>query len=502
MLLGCCGCKKDSGSPSDSPEVAIQANSDIVSMYAIRENDLNPLRISSESGRLMISLVYRPLISVGQNFDYTCALAETVSLLDGCKTVKVRLNGNIIWDDGSPLTVADVDYTIHKIIEYGEESPYFENLSNVVDFYADGKSEYVFKLAYADSGFPCLLNFPIVKKGSLGNSVSFIGTGDYKITEYKEYSSLTLTAKKPGGKGFADIIKFTLLPNSQSAISSFRLGNIDAIKLTADNASNYPLDDSSTYIDINTNTYSFLSVNLSHKHLSDVALRRIIAQIASSETVITDLIPGFAVAAGSPVHPMAYYALPKENTYADIKEALDSIGYTPDESGIRTKIIDDEQSSLSFDILVNSDNSSKVIAAEYLANLMNSFGMQVTVTKMDFETYCESLSEGSFDLALCETRISLNNDYSFLLGTDGSANFGGYSSESADNLLYSIATAEDKNVRIEHFRKLQEQFATVMPHIPLWFTKSTLLYNDKKLNISSVGGLGDELATIHSWTVK
>ena len=502
FLLGCSGCKKGPDSHPDTPEVAVEANSDILNLYAIRENDLNPLRISSESGRLMISLVFRPLISVGQNFDYTCCLAETVSFSDSCKTVKIRLNPDITWDDGSPLTVSDVDYTIHKIIEYGEEYPYFENLSNVVDFYADG-SEFVFHLASPDSGFPCLLNFPIVKKGSLGGgSVSLTGTGDYKITEHKEFSSITLTAKKPGGKGFADVIKFTLLPNSQAAVSSFRLGNIDAIKISAGNAPSYTLDKDSTYSTANANNYSFLSVNLSHKHLSDVALRKIIAQIASSETVITDLVPGFAASTGSPVHPMAYYALPLEYTYADIKEALDSIGYVPDESGIRTKTIDDEPSNLSFSILVNSDNPSRVIAAEYLANLMNSFGMQVAVTKTNFESYTQALSEGNFDLALCETKISLNNDYSFLLGTDGSANFGGYSSEAADTLLSAIALAADKNERAEHFRKLQEQFATVMPHIPLWFTNQLLLYNNKKLEISSIGGIGDEFAATHSWTVK
>ena len=166
-----------------------------INMYAIRENDLNPLLTVSDSGRVLFSLVYRPLVSVGQNFDFSCILAESVTPSSDCSVFSVRLRDDVSWHDGTPVTSTDVDYTISKIMGYSDDSPYYENLKNVKDCYKDGVNGYIFALEKSDSGFPALLNFPIIKNGSLGNKPSIVGTGEFFIKEYKDYTSLLLESK-------------------------------------------------------------------------------------------------------------------------------------------------------------------------------------------------------------------------------------------------------------------------------------------------------------------
>ena len=503
LLCGCSNTHTPSGeNDSVQNEETVEANNKIINMYAIRENDLNPLMTSTESGRLMLSLVFRPLITVGQNFDYSCCLAETITPTGDCGSYNITLRKDISWDDGSSFTSADVEYTVRKIMEYGEESPNFDNLRNVTGYGTNGVHGYTFVLENADAGFPCLLNFPVVKNGSLENGVGTTGTGDYTLTNYKDYSSYFLTAKIPKGEGYADKIKVTLLPDDNSAYSSYKLGKINLLKLSADNSQSYTVDGQMTYFPANTNRYSFLAVNHNNSNLADPAVRRLIAKILSQETVITDLMPEFALHADSFVNPNAYFASVNDASYGDIKEAFDEIGYSPDESGIRVKKVDGGKRRLSFDILVNGDNPSKVIAAEYISNLLGSYGIYTTITKPDYTSYIDAIVSDSFDLALCETIISLNTDYTFLIGSEGSANFGGYSSEKADELLALISKSADKTARVDFLKQLQALFYTDMPHIPLWFQTSKIVYSSSVFKDPILGGLGDEFSSLNSWIVK
>lgn len=501
-----CGCgKTDSGSGEGSSQAPVHydlSKYQEINMYAIRENNLNPLLVSSESGRLVLSLIFRPLFTVDQKFDCLPCLAENVTFSNGCKTVDITLKKDVLWDDGSSFTSSDVDYTVNKIIEYGEESPYFQYFSNVEGYAANGTHGYRFNLTSADAGFPALLTFPIVKRNSLGNSIKFIGTGDYTVKEYKEYSSLLLVSKNLEDKTNICKIKVSLLPDNSSAFSGYKLGQIDLFKLSAEDALSGSVDEAKSFVSSNTNRYSFLAVNHASSLLSDPALRRIISQITSAETVTKDLAPDFAISADSMVNPAAHFAIKNEASYDDLKIELDSLGYTTDESGTRIKKTSDGNKKLIFDIIVNGENHSKVIAAQYIANLLSSYGINTTVRELEYTVYTDALKSGSFDLALCETAISLNNDYTFLLGSEGSMNFGGYSSKKADSLLTSIAETPDKSKRTEYLNQLQTLFFKDMPHIPLWFKSSKIVYNNSLIKKPVLGGISDDFGGISTWKLK
>lgn len=501
-----CGCgvnNPDSGdSPAQQPVQYDLSKYQEINMYAIRENNLNPLLTCSESGRLVLSLIFRPLFTVGQDFDYLPCLAESVAFSNGCTTIDITLKKDILWEDGSSFTSSDVDYTVNKIMEYGEESPYFQYFANVEGYAANGTHGYRFNLTSADSGFPALLGFPIVKRNSLDDSIDFTGTGDFSVKEYKEYSSLLLVSKDLEDTSNVCKIKVSLLPDNSSALSGYKLGQIDLFKLSADDSLSGLIDGTKTFVSSNTNKYTFLAVNHNNSLLSDAALRRVISQITSFETVTKDLAPDFAIGADSMVNPSAHFAIKNETADEDLKIKLDSLGYATDESGTRFKKTSDGNKKLIFDIIVNSDNHSKVIAAEYLANLLSSYGINTVVKELEYTVYIDALSSGSFDLALCETSISPNNDYTFLLGSEGSMNFGGYSSEKADSLLASVSTASDKEKRVEYLKNIQSLFFKDMPHIPLWFKTAKIVYNNKLIKKPVPGGINDDFANISTWKLK
>lgn len=509
LLVSCllfCSCGNKPVDPADTPsqhpqEYDLSKYQD-VNMCAIREGNLNPLTTSSDSGRLVLSLVFRPLFTVGQNFDYNPCLAESVTFSNGCKSIDISLKKDITWDDGSSFTSTDVEYTVNKIMEYGDESPYYQYFSNVSGYAADGKYGFRFNLDSPDAGFPALLSFPIVKRNSISDTIDFTGTGAFTVKEYKEFSSLTLLSKTLDDTTNVCKVKVSLMPDASSAISGYKLGQVDLFKLSAEDALAGSVDQAKTFLPTNTSKYTFIAVNHENSVLSDPALRRIIAMIVSNDTVTGDLAPGFAVKADSIVNPAAHFAIKNETKSNDLKIDLDSLGYVTDESGVRFKKTSDGNKKLVFDIIVNSENHSRVIAAEYIANLLTSYGINTVVNELEFSVYTDALKSGAFDLALCETSVSPNCDYTFLLGSEGSMNFGGYSSKKADSLLSSVLTASDKEKRSQYLKDLQKLFFKDMPHIPLWFKTSKIVYNSKLIKKPVLGGMSDEFGNLSTWKLK
>ncbi len=495
LIFSGCSATKNPGSSSSGSNVVVEynpENSSYFSMYALLENTLNPLLLSDDSGKLVMSLLYRPLVVVNQDFDFTTDLAESISPTNGCMSYNITLKKDITWSDGSEFTSADVKYTFDKIFEYSKDSQYHQNLYNVKNYSVSGKYGFNISLTYADASFPCMLNFPIIKNGSAKDDFVPVGTGDYIFDDYKKYSSFTLKLKSPQEDNPFNIIKVSLLNDINAVYSSYKLGSLDVAKVAAHENSGYSKEQGDSFVQTNTNKYTFLSVNLGSPVLSQPSVRRLLEKIVSSDSVVKDLAPEFAVDADSFVNPNAYFAIKNEISYGDIKQAFDSLGYISDDRGIRTKQSGEKEYVLSFDMIVNSDNPQKVIISEYLANLFSSYGINCIVKKLSFDEYNEALATQAFDLALCETKISLNNNYSYLIGSGGHANFGQYSSARADSLMQNILCTENKEERKKLLTDLQKLFYEDMPHIPLWFSYEKILYNSDKLDNFKIGGLDDE----------
>lgn len=77
-----------------------------------------------------------------------------------------------------------------------------------------------------------------------------------------------------------------------------------------------------------------------------------------------------------------------------------------------------------FSLLVNSENSSRVAAANLIAAQCKSAGIQINVVECTYEQYVERLTSGNFQLYLGEIGVTYNMDFSQLVIPGGSAAYG------------------------------------------------------------------------------
>ena len=78
-------------------------------------------------------------------------------------------------------------------------------------------------------------------------------------------------------------------------------------------------------------------------------------------------------------------------------------------------------------LLVNSENTARVAAAERIAGQLRSTGLKITLEKLAFEDYTLALEQGQFDLYLGEVVLTADFDLSPLLLSGAALNYGRWS---------------------------------------------------------------------------
>ena len=289
------------------------------------------------------------------------------------------------------------------------------------------------------------------------------------------------------------------MPDSDSAYNGFKMNSIDVAIADAASGSKYGTNRNLKFVSVNTNDYSFISVNHGNKLLKDAKLRRIIKDILSTSNLTSDLLPEYAVICSTPVNPDSVYAVAEEQRENNIKEELQNAGYQTGSDGLRTITTDGKTYKLDFNMLVCSDNPTRMIVGEYIASSLLMYGIYINVQPKSAAEYQSALYSGKYDLALCETRIGLNCDLSYFIGTGGKMNTTGYSSPEMDDALFALKSAGTEQLRSEGFKRVQEIFLKDTPHIPLYFTSKKVLYNGAVIENITSGDINYEYNNINGW---
>ena len=135
----------------------------------------------------------------------------------------------------------------------------------------------------------------------------------------------------------------------------------------------------------------------------------------------------------------------------------------------------DGESVYDLTLLVNSENSFKVAAAQEIAQALNQYDFNVTVRALPWDEYLTALAEGRFDLYYGECKLTADWDVTPLLGTGGSLNYSGWSDNVMDTQLAACLTAGDEERRSVTLEALCRRLQSQMPFIPLCFKRTSVL---------------------------
>ena len=144
----------------------------IINVGITQFDTLNPLLSKNQDIQYITKLIYKPLIDITQDFRLQKGIAEEWNKLDN-KTYLIKLQENVLWDNGKKCTSQDIKYTIDFINQ--NQSIFKENVKNIKNI--EIVNDYLIKifLIEPEDFFEYMLCFPIICKEEN------VGTGNYKI---------------------------------------------------------------------------------------------------------------------------------------------------------------------------------------------------------------------------------------------------------------------------------------------------------------------------------
>lgn len=476
LCLCLSACKKSNDTDSNKDNSGLKGRvSESISLLYCASDTYDPYTLISKANEELCKLLYDPLYKTDNNFEPIEVLAQTAYMDSNVWTVVLK---DVKFTDGTTLTGEDIVFSY----ELAKNCPrYSSQLSEISSVSVSGKNV-VFTLSANDPYFLNVLNFPIIKSGSNSlydkDSVLMppIGTGRYILNEEK-----TLLIRNDayfGNKGSVATVNLRNAPDSESVSHYVEVGASDIYY--ADTSEGSIIRMSGKKATVNRNVLIYIGINDNDELLKNINMRYAVSSALDREKIVGTTFFGNAVAATGPFHPSWKEAATvqpsslEQNIEISI-ENLEEIGYNKlNTNGYRTNLYG---TAAELSLLVNSENTQKVAAAEMIRDQLKDAGIKVNIEQLSYADYIASLENGEFQLYLGEVKLDNNFDISQLVVSGGSCAYGKVENSEENfadvqNVVanYRSGTASVTNV----ITAIQSQ----MPFIPVCYRNGIVFYNE------------------------
>ncbi len=501
IALSVAGCAKSDTkdtekTPDENTEQIMRGGIQLLASYS---DTFNPYTANTDINRKICQLIYEPLVILDDEFKPINCLAASVTVNDKVWTVKLV---DALFADGSSVTAEDVIYSYQ--LAKSSATVYSASFYSVKSVWADDGKTINFELNVLDPYFVNLLTFPIIKKGSDTNAdqdgVLFppIGCGRYVLSENKEL--LLRNDNYYGKKGTVAEISLVNAPDDESVSHYVEIGATDVYFTDFSDGKIVRMSGKKT--DVNLNNFVYIGINGNDPQLKDKNMRYALSSVLNRSAICQTAYYNNAVAANGFFNPSfaptsSLQTIKSENDLKITIENLEKIGYNNlDSNGIRANV---HGTRASFTLLVNSENASRVAAADMISAQAKEAGIEISVIKVTYETYLERLKSGYFQLYLGEVYILPNMDVSPLVIPGGAAAYGRVEEESTVSDVTDTENNGDESLTLPSVSTIINGYysgshtiadvastlLTEMPAIPVCYRKGLLFYDPDTVDLIS-----------------
>jgi len=487
---------------------AITNGGTVIAAEAEIQGTLNPLQNQALATADVDSPVFDGLVKFDPSGNPQPDLAS--SYIHDAKGLNwvFKLNPKATWQDGVPLTAADVVYTANLVNnpKFGATSS--QGFDHIKTIKAVGKYEVDITLTSVYAPF---LNYYatafVLPQHVLGriapenikNDTAYnkmpLGSGPFRITEYASGDHVTETAYKGYflGAPHLDKIIFRIVPNNNTAINQIQTGEISLIGSSSDLSARQfnLLKRFPTVQTYNTPGFNWVHLDLMETgFFTDRTVRQALAYATPKQQLIDQVALGYGVIADADQPPISkYYNSNIKNSYpynpAKAKSMLLADGFKPGPGGILQK----GGKPLSI-ILAGATNVSDVkLRVQILKDAWAKVGINTTFNLLDvsilFAAHQGPL-EGDDRLSKTTTTAV---DYSWFTSGEpddtyfwasnqiesksvtAGGNFGGYRNPEIDRLTAQGVATLDRGQRIAIYKRIQTILAQDQPDLFLYWTR-------------------------------
>ena len=423
----------------------------------------NPFIATNHANQLLCDLVYENMIQLDSNFEVIrgAGIISEWKCDDTGKNWELTIEPGHYFSDGTEVMPRDVSYSMGFAINSDRYHGRFASYQGA----SPGEGVVYVTLGIGDKQFIKLLDLPVIKLGSYGNTSEAgntpIGSGPYCYNEAGD--ALIANEYYPGAEDLpVDTIYLKEYTSADAIISAFEDGYIDVVINDPSSYTNLGYASSNEFHTYATTNLHYVAFN-EESTLGKYSIFRIAMQHAFDRSYLVELLHGNAVAAALPMYPTcsAYpHALEERLSYDldAVKNILVSAGVQDYDEDGQLEFMSGSPQEIELNFVVCADSSAKCGIARRFQEDMASIGLKVVVHELTWADYLDALENGEFkagnqkvvvDMYYAEVRLRNNFDLTELLQPRTKDN-------ELTNLNYSRSKDSSIEGRIEQYLAASE----------------------------------------------
>lgn len=534
LVLGCTGSRAPQTPPADS---AATAGGTLV-VGITEPASVDPAHAADRSAALVVGTMCDPLIqSDPVTGALTPAIAESWQVSDAGRRFTVKLREGVRFHNGQELTAEDVVFSLSRVASdetasalaallrpvqgyqqvHGEEEVDEERLRETLRGLRVIE-DYSFELALDDplADFVRLLTHPLAspvsREAAESDPAGFarrpVCAGPYRMAEPWDHGDETIRLKRfegyqavnegytRAGRGYADEIRFRVLPEPATQLAEFRAGAVDTARVPR-SAINGGETVGGSVVQAAGPRLEYVGLPTEVPPFDDPVVRRALSQALDRDVIAATVFAGAAVAATGflpptlgPVYRDAACgpAAPASGDVAGARTALAEAGVDLD--GMRVELA------------FNDEFGHAALVAAVAAQWQAAFGLEVAPVAMTWQAHLAAAQERSgydhpFRLSWAAEYPSADRYLAPLFHSDniGRTNLTRFDNAEFDRFLERVARrATDADERRLDYQQLEDLVCEQMPLVPVAFPTANHLIATQRLG-SARGGTFTDVTT-------
>ena len=502
ILISCGGAGKESSS---------SGNTKIIVNETAEPKSIDPGLLTDQSGIAVNSLVSEGLTRQGKDGTPEPGLAEKWDVSEDGLTWTFHLRENIKWSSGEPVTADDFKFAWLRVLEPATASEYAYMLHYIKGGQAynegKGKKEDVGINVIDSKTLEVKLERPTAYFASLAASPTYAPirekffdekgknfaleadameySGPYKIKNWKHDSNFIMVKNENyWNKDHIKIdeVEMVLVADSTAELNAFNNGEIELIRLTAEQYKRYEKDPRVNVF--RNNSVWYLEYNMENKFLANKKIRQALTLAVDKEEMANTIVKGTGEAAygivptGFPGESKTFReengdSYPKYNPEEAkrlYKEGLAELGVT-------------ELPELS--LIINEAGNNKKIAEYVQEKIRTNLGANIRIEPIPFKERMARLQQKDFEIVLSGWGSDYADPMTYidLFVTNGGNNHSSYSNPKYDELIKTANNSSDNKVRMQAMRDAEKILGDDMPVGVMLYSTRVIMLNPKIKNV-------------------
>lgn len=454
----------------------------------------NPIITSDRWGLTLTNILYSPLVVVEGDGTHKNVLAESVEAAEDGLSLTVHLKQEIKWSDGEDFTADDVVFTYEQKVkkENGNaDQLWIGDEPIAIEKVDDYTVKFVLPQASAAAISNIVTETFIIPEHIFKDVPDFsvnelpedpVGTGPYKLKEYKRGEYLTFEANEYYFEGEPSIKNLTLriIESADTTKVALQKGEVDAAFVLPSDVADLDTDTITTY-PYSENRVGYLGLNTQSEALQEVKVRQAILFALNKDEM------NQAAYLSDEYYEQPYSFLPPNNPFAteDVEKYETNVEKAKEllkEAGV---------SELQLNLAFSATDPAQSIQATLIQQQLQQAGITVTLEGGDAAAiFTELKKEGSTKYNLFLGGYIMGNDpdlYGALFKTGGSANYFQTTNATSDQLFEQAAIEMDEVKRQALYDELQQVIAENASIYPIVDNKKILAVNNRIGNVEEAG---------------